>query len=118
MPFAAAGGSYDYDGFGSHVGNYGGKIGSVSFANMNELRSKTTEKHATMVDLRIFARTISLPNPPFPQKSVPDLRLKTGSGAIDKGVVIPGINGNYAGAAPDLGAYEAGKALPAYGPRP
>ncbi|MCK5801058.1 MAG: right-handed parallel beta-helix repeat-containing protein [Deltaproteobacteria bacterium] len=118
MPFAAIDGSYDYDGFGSQAGNYGGKIGSVSFANMNELRSKTTEKHATKVDLSIFAKTISLPNPPFPQKSVPDLRLKAGAGAIDKGVVIPGINGNYAGAAPDLGAYEAGKALPAYGPRP
>lgn len=35
--------------------------------------------------------------------------LKAGSPAIDKGVVIPGITDDYAGAAPDLGALEYGK---------
>jgi hypothetical protein len=46
------------------------------------------------------------------------LTLKQGCAAIDTGVVIPGINLDYTGRAPDLGAYEIGKPLPQYGPRP
>jgi hypothetical protein len=37
-----------------------------------------------------------------------DFRLRAGSAAINAGVVLPGINGGYVGAAPDLGAYEYG----------
>ncbi len=37
-----------------------------------------------------------------------DFRLKATSSAINAGVVLPGINGGYVGAAPDLGAYEYG----------
>lgn len=40
-----------------------------------------------------------------------DLRLAAGSGAIDIGVVLPGINDGYLGAAPDAGAIEFGKAM-------
>ena len=46
-----------------------------------------------------------------------DLRLKPGTAAIDEGEILPGFNDNYAGKAPDLGAYEFGAALPHYGPR-
>lgn len=35
-----------------------------------------------------------------------DVRLQPGSPAIDAGVPIPGFNDGYAGAAPDLGAFE------------
>ena len=37
-----------------------------------------------------------------------DLRIKSGSPAIDSGVLIPGINDKYYGSAPDMGAYETG----------
>ncbi len=37
-----------------------------------------------------------------------DFRLTKGSSAIDKGVTIPGINLNYKGSAPDIGAFEFG----------
>jgi len=33
------------------------------------------------------------------------------------GVVIPNVNDGFVGTAPDAGAYEAGVALPVYGPR-
>jgi hypothetical protein len=39
-----------------------------------------------------------------------DYTLRTGSPAIDQGVVIPGWVTTYQGAAPDLGAYESGEA--------
>ncbi|QDT68950.1 Beta-agarase A precursor [Planctomycetes bacterium MalM25] len=39
-----------------------------------------------------------------------DFRLAPGSDAIDSGIVIPGINDGYLGAAPDAGAFESGQA--------
>lgn len=40
-----------------------------------------------------------------------DLRLAAGSGAIDVGIVLPGINDGYAGDAPDAGALEFGESM-------
>ncbi len=45
----------------------------------------------------------------FINSSKGDFRLKTGSSAIDKGVIISGITDGYVGTKPDLGAYEFGK---------
>ena len=45
-------------------------------------------------------------------------RLKADSKAIDAGCLLPNINDNFTGKAPDLGAYEAGVAISVYGPRP
>lgn len=39
-----------------------------------------------------------------------DYTLAPGSGAIDLGIVLPGINDDYLGAAPDAGAFESGRA--------
>ena len=47
-----------------------------------------------------------------------DFRLKPGSAAIDRGVILPNITDGFAGSAPDLGALEFGQPLPHYGPRP
>jgi hypothetical protein len=46
-----------------------------------------------------------------------DFSLQEGSDAIDAGKVIPGLNEDFAGDAPDLGAIEHGKPAPHYGPR-
>jgi hypothetical protein len=46
------------------------------------------------------------------------LTLRAGCGAVDKGDILPGINQDFSGLAPDLGAYETNKPLPWYGPRP
>jgi hypothetical protein len=46
-----------------------------------------------------------------------DLRLADRAGPIDAGCVLPNINDDYTGRAPDLGAYEVGKPVPHYGPR-
>jgi hypothetical protein len=45
------------------------------------------------------------------------LSLKRGRNAIDAGAVLPNINEDFVGSAPDLGAYEFGKPLSHYGPR-
>jgi hypothetical protein len=46
-----------------------------------------------------------------------DFRLKPGSAAVDKGIVIPQVTDGFTGAAPDLGALEVGQPPPHYGPR-
>src|SRR5260221_2268992 len=47
-----------------------------------------------------------------------DFRLKPGSTAEDRGVILPNVTDGFNGRAPDLGALEAGQAPPHYGPRP
>jgi len=54
-------------------------------------------------------------DPPLPPDL--DLRLRTGSVAIDAGTPINQITDGHAGAAPDLGAYEFGTEPPHYGRR-
>ncbi|MEZ4651668.1 MAG: right-handed parallel beta-helix repeat-containing protein [Candidatus Eisenbacteria bacterium] len=46
-----------------------------------------------------------------------DLRLYPGSIAEEAGVWLANITEEYAGIAPDLGAYESGRPFPTYGPR-
>jgi hypothetical protein len=47
-----------------------------------------------------------------------DFRLKPGSAAVDRGMILPNVTDGFAGQAPDLGALEVGQAAPHYGPRP
>jgi len=47
-----------------------------------------------------------------------DFRIRPGSAAVDRGVVLPNVTDGFAGRAPDLGALEVGEAAPHYGPRP
>ena len=46
-----------------------------------------------------------------------DFRLRPGSAAVDRGMVLPTVTDGFTGTAPDLGALEAGGAAPHYGPR-
>jgi cysteine-rich repeat protein len=111
--------SFDHDGFGSiGTGTFQGRIGSSTFASLAELRSRTTEQHAVQVDMSVFAQPIAFPAAgPFPELAAPDLRLATGSPAVDAGLPLDNVNTGYAGSAPDLGAHELGSAQPHYGPR-
>lgn len=54
--------------------------------------------------------TVALPDP--------DATLAPASPAVDAAPAMPGINHNFAGAGPDLGALELGCDPPLYGPRP
>ncbi len=111
----------DYDGYGAiGIAGFTGRVAGVSFESLADLQSRTTEKHAVQVDMGVFAATVTHPQEAFPSPlySPPDLRPRAGGAAIDRGLVLPGVNDGFSGSAPDLGAYEAGSALPWYGPRP
>ena len=46
-----------------------------------------------------------------------DFRLRPGSAAVDRGMVLPSVTDGFTGSAPDLGALEVGGNPPHYGPR-
>jgi hypothetical protein len=78
------------------------------------------DRHSVLVDYDVFV-AVAPPGPDPRTLYRPadfDFRLRPGSTAVDAGVGLPGINDDFTGGAPDLGAYEVGHPLPAYGPRP
>ena len=97
----------------------------ADFATLAEYSKATgQDQHSVQVDYDIFVNVPALDAQDL--KKVQnvykaedfDFRLKPGSAAIDRGVVLPNITDGFAGKAPDLGALEAGQPLPHYGPRP
>jgi hypothetical protein len=118
FPFADDSSSFDYNGYGSEGRPFRGQIGQRHFDSVESMRALGIEPHGVPVGLDIFAQTVAIPEPALREWNPPDLRLKPGSAAIDAGVALANINDGHAGRAPDLGAYEAGEALPVYGPRP
>jgi len=78
------------------------------------------DKHSVQIDYDVFVKA----GPPGPdprtlyKPSDFDFQLRPGSAAVDAGVRLPGINDEFTGRAPDLGAYEVGQPVPHYGPRP
>ncbi len=112
--------SFDYDAFGSiGIGGFTGAVGAAPYSSLAEMKSKTTEQHALGVDMSVFAASVAHPKNAFPTPlyGPPDLRPAAAGAVLDKGMVLPNVNDGFAGAAPDLGAYEAGSELPHYGPR-
>jgi hypothetical protein len=69
----------------------------------------------------VFVNAVEPPhaagNTPLVTPGSVDLLPKPDSGVVDAGVLIPGINDDFVGKAPDIGALEFGKASPSFGPR-
>lgn len=136
-PNATADYSSDYNGFRPNpgvakqymwLGPERGKVAESAkdadfkaFATLADFTKATgQETHGVELDYDIFE---SLAPPDQKQRyrvyHSMDLnfRLKAGAKAVDAGVLLPTINDNFAGKAPDLGALEQGQPLPHYGPR-
>lgn len=101
--------------------DYNHKLIVHRFGTLKEYSSATgQDRHSIMLDYDTFL------NVPRPDNSDPqrlydpenmDFRLRSGSPAIDAGVILFTINDDYTGKAPDLGAFETGRPIPHYGPR-
>jgi hypothetical protein len=90
------------------------------FQTLAEYQAGTgQDRHSVLVDYDIFEKVTPPGNDPRTLYNPVDFNfsLRPGSAAVDAGVAMPGINDGYTGRAPDLGAYEIGRALPHYGPR-
>ncbi len=104
---------------------YSGPAGQKLIAgSLAELAAKTPIcRHAVAIaDRDVFVKLA----PPAGQPGVDrplwapgdqDLRPRPRSLPVDRGAVIPNVNDDFTGTAPDLGAYEVGQPLPHYGPR-
>jgi hypothetical protein len=95
------------------------------FATLAQYSQATgQDRHSILVDYDIFmnVRRLDAQDIPSLQKIYKaedfDFRLKPGSAAVDRGVVLSNVTDGFAGASPDLGALEVGAAVPHYGPRP
>src|SRR3984885_12862937 len=91
------------------------------FKSLEEYRTAThQEQHSVLVDYDVFVK-VHAPDTQDPQHLYKpedfDFQLKPGSSAIDSGTVLPSITDDFAGRAPDLGAFELDRPLPHYGPR-
>ncbi len=90
------------------------------FTTLQEYTAATgQDRHSVLVDYDVFVNV----RPPGPDPRTLykpadfDFQLKPGSVAVDAGVPLPGIDDDFTGRAPDLGAYEVGRPVPHYGPR-
>jgi len=95
------------------------------FATLAQYSQATgQDRHSILVDYDIFmnVRRLDAQDIPSLQKLYKaedfDFRLKSGSAAVDRGIVLPNVTDGFSGTAPDLGALEVGAAVPHYGPRP
>jgi hypothetical protein len=95
-----------------------------SFASLAEYSKATQQdQHSLTLDYDIFINVprLDAKDTKNVQKLYKaedlDFRLKSGSAAVDRGVVLPNITDGFSGQAPDLGALELGQTPPHYGPR-
>jgi hypothetical protein len=112
-----------------------GKLVTRNFKSLAEYQQATKqEQHSVLVDYDIFVN-VKMPDKNDPQRLYNpedfDFRLqpaqqnpghfsaaRPGSNdAIDAGALLPTINDDFTGKAPDLGAYELDRPIPHYGPR-
>ena len=95
--------------------------GSQNFRTLAEFQRATgQEAHGVLVDYDIF-KNVRPPDPTKPHLiyEIGDMNfaLRAGSKAVDAGCLLPTVNNDFTGRAPDLGALELERAVPVYGPR-
>jgi hypothetical protein len=92
------------------------------FVTLAEYSQATDQdKNSILVDYQIFLN-VARPDPDnvsivYKAEDL-DFRLKPDAAAVDAGCILPNINDDFTGSAPDLGALEVGQPVPIYGPRP
>jgi hypothetical protein len=101
--------------------DYTGPRVERKFAALAEYSQVTgQDKNSILVDYQIFAN-VARPDPDnisrvYKTKDL-DFRLRPDSAAVDSGCILPNVNDDFTGSAPDLGALEVGQPVPIYGPR-
>lgn len=91
----------------------------ATWANLADLQANSGfEANGRIVEAQPFVVPIVLGPTYATQVAPPNPLLASGSVAVDGGQLIDNVTDGYSGAAPDLGAWERGAALPVYGPRP
>src|SRR5439155_26912429 len=90
------------------------------FKTLKEFSGATgQDTHSVLVDYDVFVRVTPPGADPrtLDKPADFDFQLRPGSAAVDAGIRLPGVHGDFTGRAPDLGAYERDRPVPHYGPR-
>ena len=138
FPFATSYSTSDYNGYCPNPGENSyrwvsppkGKLSDYSLTMQKDGKSFGTLKsfaeasgldvHSVEIGYDIF-ENLKAPDPSKPgfiyHATDFSFKLKPKSGAVDAGIKIPGVNDDFSGKSPDLGAVEAGMEEPVYGPR-
>jgi hypothetical protein len=113
--------SFDYNGYAGGPWKVFAEWAGQTFPTLQDFQKAVKqEEHAVTMPLKgLFASGRTYPESvdKIAPLSENDLRLASGTAAVDAGWAFPGITDGFAGKAPDLGAYELGSELPHYGPR-
>jgi hypothetical protein len=128
--------SSDYNGFGPNqaaeysfewdspaaavAADYTGKLEVRRYRTLEDYTAGTGEdQHSRLATFDVFVK-VQAPDKADPQRLYDpedfDFRLRPASAAIDAGTELPTITDGFSGRAPDLGAYEADRPVPHYGP--
>ena len=126
--------------------DFAGKLVTRNFKTLQGYQDATRQDaHSVLIDYRIFVKVTmpdkndpqhlynpedfdfrlqafynagqTEPNSPVPPGLVPLGIEKRPNPAVDVGILLPTINDDFTGKAPDLGAYELDRPIPHYGPR-
>jgi len=110
---------FDYDAFAGGPFKMFLKWNGARYTTFEEMTAKAPiERHAVYVEAAgLFASGVVAPMDEKAVHGPVDLRIAETSKAVDAGQGLAGFEAALAGKGPDLGAYEAGKPLPHYGPR-
>ncbi len=107
------------------TGAAAGALTQRRFATFEEyVRDTKQDQHSVLIDYDVFVNVPKLDAKDLLRvqrlyrAGEMDFRIKPGSAAVDRGVVLPTITDGFTGRAPDLGALELGLPVPIYGPRP
>jgi len=113
-------GVWDYDGYYPDEEFWFGVVGGVDrlYPDLAAAMAAGVEPSGVGLVPPFFASGFLAPTDYTIVQPPQDLTLASGSNAVDRGLLLPGIDDGYVGAAPDLGAIETGCLLPLYGPRP
>ena len=89
-----------------------------TWVNFADLQSNSPfEANGRLLDENTFTTPLNLPVDYTTLWSATDVTLGQNSLALDAALILPNINDDYSGSAPDLGAIERGDVLPLYGVR-
>ncbi len=109
---------FNNDGFDWGTSTAPFRYGGVVYSSLTSFAAASgLETAGRRIDRNTCFETFNVPGPPLTPVPPQHMTLKAGCNAIDAGAILPNINDGFLGAAPDLGAFEMGQPLPAYGPR-
>lgn len=102
--------------------NYNDEREERKFASLEEYSQATgQDNNSILLDYSVFENLEPADANNFTKIYDPqelNFRIKPQAAAVDAGCLLPNINDDFTGKAPDLGALESGQPLPVYGPRP